>query len=435
MACEHSGRVLVVVDTDFEVPGELSLVRAVVVGSDRLMQVRDFDVTHREVPPHMVADAVPLSFLIAAREAGAGDFEVTVTGFASVSLDRPLVERRAITGFREGHTLVLPLPLLRSCANVRCMPELTCRNGACVDPHVPVSELPSTEGPGEELTIDAGAFDAGVRDAAVPDAVVPDGGSACAFGPPTPVLDDVEYSDWDPSVTEDELLLVYHAPGDGIRYATRDRRGDAFVLRGLISLPGFVDPGAPAIAPDGLSIIVAARLEAGGLYGLYELTRRSRDDAFESPLDLLESSVHVAGPGPGAAGLRMLAVAQMGEGAGVIEVRRAAPGAMFGGARVVDELGVQVPDWPALSSDGLMIAFGSRYRPDGVMLGSADIYIARRASLDAEFSAPEPVAAINTPDLDEINPWLSVDGQRLYYSLEAEGSVDWAIFMTERTCP
>jgi hypothetical protein len=84
---------------------------------------------------------------------------------------------------------------------------------------------------------------------------------------------------------------------------------------------------------------------------------------------------------------------------------------------------------PHLTADELVLVFFSD-RPGGP--GQADIYVSTRASRDAQFSVPVPLANVNTPSA-EYDPDLSPDGLTLYLSstLGAVGGQD--LYVTKRT--
>lgn len=72
---------------------------------------------------------------------------------------------------------------------------------------------------------------------------------------------------------------------------------------------------------------------------------------------------------------------------------------------------------PSLSSDELVLLFG--YRPDGP--GDADIWYATRDALDAAFTAPAPLAALNTAD-DDMSPHVSADGCEIFFARSPAGA-------------
>jgi hypothetical protein len=412
--CDHDGRVLVVVDTDFTVPDELGLVRATVRGSNGLEQSRDFIVDYRLAPPHSDPAAMPLSFVIVPREAGAGDFEVSVSGFDR-NAPEALVTRRAITGFRPGKTLVLPLPLLRSCGRVMCPLDQTCRDGACVDPHVPVGELVEVDDPGEELG-DAGPV-APVRDAGGDAAG--DGGTpgSCTFGPPALAID--RATDWDPTVTSDDGLLVWNEEGAGLQYATRPRPDADFLFRGPVTIEGLLEPVAPAIGADGTWIVLQAKLTPASASRVYELRRDGAAMRFIDPVDVIPDvpePLVIAEPGTNADGSRVIAFV---DETSVIEGTRASRGTAVTGPAPLRELDPYAPRYPSLSGDGLTLAFAAAGR---------DIYLVRRPDLASDFGTPEPVEIINTLAVEN-DPWLNHDATKMYFVRE-EADSDYDILVT-----
>ena len=190
LSCRQPATQLVVlVDTDYVVPGELSDLRVVVsdLGGDRSSEL-DFVLNGRgeNEPPRY---AVPLSFGVVPFEGDAGRrVQIMVTGRAP-GAGTSLVTRRARTGFLEGQSLLLPMFLLRSCEGVICGDGETCDDGVCVPDEVdPLTLRPIA--PGDErdggLGVDAGSdgMDAG-SDAAV-DAGTdagPDTGTDAGGGP------------------------------------------------------------------------------------------------------------------------------------------------------------------------------------------------------------------------------------------------------------
>lgn len=66
---------------------------------------------------------------------------------------------------------------------------------------------------------------------------------------------------------------------------------------------------------------------------------------------------------------------------------------------------------PALTPDGLTLYFVR-----GVPGLKADLFVSRRESVEAKWSSPQPVAAINLPDTHERSPAVAPDGQSLLFA-------------------
>jgi len=78
---------------------------------------------------------------------------------------------------------------------------------------------------------------------------------------------------------------------------------------------------------------------------------------------------------------------------------------------------------PRLSADELELFFASD-RPGGA--GGLDLYVARRATRDAEFGTPEPIRELNTSDA-EYGPFLASDNLTLYYANRHTLDIDVAM--------
>jgi hypothetical protein len=73
-----------------------------------------------------------------------------------------------------------------------------------------------------------------------------------------------------------------------------------------------------------------------------------------------------------------------------------------------------------LNSTGLELYFSSTREGDHA---DSDLYVARRATLNAPFGEPEALADLNDPEgrSEERMPWLSPDGQSLYFVSDRTG--------------
>ena len=146
IGCSPVTQLLVVVRSDLPAD-DIAEVQVAVVAGEPL----DGAPTTRQVPIGVGEGrfALPFSFGVLPRGGDAGSrVELLVT-----AIDRdgaPTVSRLVRTGFSEGRTLAVPVFLGAICRDRMCGEGLTCVDGACVSPEVPVEDLVPVR-PGEEL--------------------------------------------------------------------------------------------------------------------------------------------------------------------------------------------------------------------------------------------------------------------------------------------
>ncbi len=88
-------------------------------------------------------------------------------------------------------------------------------------------------------------------------------------------------------------------------------------------------------------------------------------------------------------------------------------------------------DWsPSLGAGGLTLVLAS-YRPGGP--GDSDLFQAARADPAAAFSAPTPIAVVNSASYDS-SPVLSVDGRTLLFC-STRGGTDLTVWIATRADP
>jgi hypothetical protein len=154
MACEsHPGRVLVVVDTDYRVPAELSEVRILAgPADDPEDRTGQGFVLTRITPPPPGTYRLPLSMVVVPR-GGDSDrrVEIVVEGRAAATGDVLIRSTRILDGFRRGDTIVLPIFLSTLCETMICETGRTCVNGACESVEIDPGTLRIAEDPGEEF--------------------------------------------------------------------------------------------------------------------------------------------------------------------------------------------------------------------------------------------------------------------------------------------
>jgi hypothetical protein len=150
VACSpsHDGRLLVVVSTDLEVPGQLARVEvSTPLGTESF------------APP------LPFSFVVAAQPGRDAAQEVTITARGIGPDESVVVERVFRTRFLANRTLVVPITLARICTSLGCGMPLpcpegsVCAEGGCAPAFVEPENLREARTRGEELS---GVSDAGV---------------------------------------------------------------------------------------------------------------------------------------------------------------------------------------------------------------------------------------------------------------------------------
>ncbi len=164
-ATPDAGRLLVVVDSDFDAPDPLSEIGVVVEREDGSGREEvPLRVTGREGGAGERTTQLPMSFMVRAPSSG-GDVRIIVEG--RDARGAPLVSRRAVTGFVAGRTRVLRLYLAEACRMMTCPSQEACdRAGTCVAERVDPADLPDAVMPGDELPRSP---DAGTRDDAGPE--------------------------------------------------------------------------------------------------------------------------------------------------------------------------------------------------------------------------------------------------------------------------
>ena len=182
---------VVLVDSDFEVPSELSSFRAVVRDdAEAVLAEQSFDLVGALVAAEAGRYHLPVSFGVGPRRDDP-TLPVRIEIEARATEDGVLFERRATTRFIEGRTLLLPMFLARRCQSEQCVDGETCTEHGCVSELVDPAELEVVE-EGDEFGIRDGGLpapdaevdpsDSGDGDVSVPDALVGDGMSRADVG-------------------------------------------------------------------------------------------------------------------------------------------------------------------------------------------------------------------------------------------------------------
>lgn len=154
---EELTQLMVVIDTDLQVPGELDEIAIEILGPAG-------DRKNAEAP--VVADDLPMRLAVVHRGGPLGPVTVKVEGLGVLPDGRrgALIQRRAVVDFVEGEVRVLRMDLLRECRGMVCGSDETCAEGGeCRPRQVGEDELAPWEGP---VRLDFGMPDMGPADMA-----------------------------------------------------------------------------------------------------------------------------------------------------------------------------------------------------------------------------------------------------------------------------
>jgi len=147
-------QVMVVVDSDLDVPDEVDAVRIDITSPTGEFRRANAQLTGPRSMP------LPRSLGIVHRGGPLEPLVVTVTGSVGGT---DVIQRRARTGFVESETVVLRMDLLRSCLEVPCPVDQTCTANGCQGIDVDPTTLPPWTGTAGRL--DASGMDGGPEDA------------------------------------------------------------------------------------------------------------------------------------------------------------------------------------------------------------------------------------------------------------------------------
>ena len=278
------------------------------------------------------------------------------------------------------------------------------------------------------LTLGRAALDAG--------SAVGSAGPAFEFEAPVLVPELFsETKDDNPTLTWDmkEIYFSSKRGGDNsdVWWAERAELSEPFSNPELLSLfsgEGFET--SPAVDGDGLTFWFARRVE-DSLTGLdiQRAIRLSQGDEWGEPTLVAELNSDTDDiPRPTGAGGRVMPLGSRRTSTGYLSfsAERASSSDPFMPPVLLDELvedGFSTAD-AFLSDDGLVILFN---HVDADELG--DLFVATRERLDLPFSGVALLETINTA-ADERDPWLSPDGNTLYFASDREGSL--AIYRATR---
>jgi hypothetical protein len=184
---------------------------------------------------------------------------------------------------------------------------------------------------------------------------------------------------------------------------------------------------SPAVSLDGLELWVGSERDGGlGKQDIWLSRRSSRDEEWGEPTNVMElNSAEKDIPRPPAVGGTIMPLASQRASSGYYQTylaRRASVRELFSEPFELTEL--EATDQNSvdgfLTEDGLTLFFN---RSPGSGENNGELYVARRPSLNEPFGDAMPLSSVNT-SADERDPWLSPDGQHLYFSSDRDGTLD-----------
>lgn len=241
--------------------------------------------------------------------------------------------------------------------------------------------------------------------------------------------------DDNPTLTSDMTEIYFSSKreeGDtNLWWARRDNVDEPFSAPQLLaewSSAGF--DTSPAVDGDGLTFwFSSVRDEDTETLDIWRVQRASRADDWGTPELVSELNSEADDiPRPcGQGGLVMpLASRRAGEAYLTYFAHRDTVDAPFQVAELVPGLAEDnmfAAD-AFLTNDGLTLLYAR-----GIEDEESDLYVATRSTTDAPFTSGRPIETLNT-DADERDPWLSPDGQTLYFASDRDGNL--AIYRASR---
>jgi hypothetical protein len=257
-------------------------------------------------------------------------------------------------------------------------------------------------------------------------------------------VNDENEDEADPTFTEDLLQIYFTSSrpggpgGDDVWYATRLAREDAFEPPRLV--PGInseQDETSPAISADGLTLYVGSDRPYGPSernMNIWRATRESTESSWGLPVYVEGlNSVRDDIPRPLALdGLAMpLASRRDGPDYQTYLATRPDVAAELAAVEPLSELwtpGTSTLD-AFMTNDGMMVFFNREPAE-----GQGELYMAWRTSLDESFGEAVPLPLVNT-SADERDPWVSADGQRLFFASDRRDGEALDIYGTKIQLP
>lgn len=251
------------------------------------------------------------------------------------------------------------------------------------------------------------------------------------FDPPERIEElSVDAKTDNPALTADLLEIFFTSERDGIPadvyFATRGGTDQPFGAATRLDVASALGiETSPAISADGLTLWFASDRAGGrGDLDVWVTTRATRDAAWTESVPV--ESLNSAGqdlPRPLGQRARIMPLSSDRDEPGYYNIyfaERADPDAAFGDPVHLAELSFPEESTldAMLSDDGLTLFYVS-----GPPIGPADIFVASRRTTRDPFERSVAVDELNTP-FDERDPWLTADGNTLYFASNRSGHYD-----------
>jgi hypothetical protein len=258
---------------------------------------------------------------------------------------------------------------------------------------------------------------------------------------PEPLLHERGFSVANPTLTADQLKLYYSQQRRGgspepyapsLMYAVSAGAGFSAGSPLAVAESDALGVASPAIAPNGRELFFSRSNENGDT-DIWRSTGRA--DRWSEPelVSELNSDFDDA-PRPPALGGTVMALSSKRHGGLRYQIyfaQRASPASPFAQPSQEHLGAVNSPDFQSadalLSADGRALYFSSTRGARG----DSDLYVARRADPDGDFGTPVALSELDT-EAEERMPWLSEDGQTLYFVSDRPPLDEYAVYVARR---
>jgi len=222
----------------------------------------------------------------------------------------------------------------------------------------------------------------------------------------------------DPSLTADELIIVFQRSGD-LWIATRSDRMDAFGDPAVIAEVSTGDgETTPELSEDGLTLYFGRSVGGGRSVDIFVASRANRTAAFDPPMLIEELSTTrwEAAAAPTVGGNRLIFSRDFGTDANSNQLFLAT---RTSSSSPWSPIELEVPvNSPAVDSAPFINAIGTLYFATTRNGGEREIW---RSKADGDsFAEPQSIEEVNG-SFKATDPWVSPDGRRIYYMTDEAG--------------